>query len=179
MSKRVRYFALKDDIMEVIHYIDREFEFKYVKNGAYDMEKDIPIYHSLSEYEHIGVNLCANQQNEFFLVLPRQKKFTADMSKQKSGCYKYYVNQKDNTASITWNVNGIYLDSNVIINGHFETIHNNQESVEIMQCIEKAFRKFFKKHKGYYIGKKAFALKDSYRFVTMNIYEPAAYDFKF
>lgn len=179
MSKSVRYFALKEDITEVINYIDSEFEFKYVKNGAYDSEKDITIYNSLSEYEFIGTNLCGNHQNEFFLVLPQQKEFIADESNQNSGGYKYFVNQKNNTESITWNVNGIYNDSNIIINGHFDTIYSNDESIKIMKCIEKAFKKFFRKYKGYYIGKKAFEFKDSYRFVTMNIYEPTGYDLKF
>lgn len=177
MSKSIKYFALKDDILEIIYYIDSEFALKYVKNGAYDSEKDIAIYNSLSEYEYIGLNRCGNHQNEFFLVLPQQKEFLADVSKQNSGGYKYFVNQKNNTESITWNVNGIYSD-NIIISGHLDTIYNNKESMEIMKCIEKVFRKFFKKYKGYYIGKKAFEFKDSYRFVTMNIYEPTGYDFR-
>lgn len=113
------------------------------------------------------------------MVLPQQKEFIADESKQNSGGYKYFVNQKNNTESITWNVNGIYNDSNIIINGHFDTIYSNDESIKIMKCIEKAFKKFFRKYKGYYIGKKAFEFKDSYRFVTMNIYEPTGYDLKF
>ncbi|MDE6470291.1 MAG: hypothetical protein K2L19_04650 [Eubacterium sp.] len=51
MSKSVRYFALKEDIMEVIHYIDSEFEFKYVKNGVVIQKKTFPyiiLYQSMN-----------------------------------------------------------------------------------------------------------------------------------
>lgn len=179
MSKSIKYFALIEDIIEVVNYIDSEFELKFIKNGAYDNKKDIEIYNSLLDYKNIGINVCGNHQNEFFLVLPKQKEFTADAAKQHSGGYKYFVNQKDNIDSITWHVNGVYNDSNIIVCGHCDTIYNNKDSMEIMKCIEKAFRKFFKKHRGYYIGKKAFEHRNSYRFVTMNVYEPTGYDFKF
>ena len=167
MSKRINFFATKNDMVSVLSEMEEQLPFgiKYIQCGktdsiSYSKVKDIPGLGTLKEkHSEIG-----------FLIMPNDEEVTSNQSGQ--------VYQGDNPRSLEFDPSGISEDGTGLIHGLFATMEDNEISDGLLKAVKKIMNSECKKVRGWYIGKEAESLYGKLRFICIGLSEPEEYDFK-
>lgn len=176
MSKEVFFFASKTDLELGLSEVESGRQVKYARTGLFD-DREVQVYMSFSEIVDLGVNRSGNHQSESYLVLDQAVELQIREVPQSKGGVKYAIDQMNNTSSIVFWPGGVYKE-NFIICGHIATISNESLSLALYKEFSKKLLKGFKKVGRYYLSPEAFKMKDSFRYITMNINQPTEYDLK-
>lgn len=167
MSKRINFFATKNDMVSVLSEMEEQLPFgiKYIKCGKtdsilYSTVKDIPGLGTLKE-KHSEIS---------FLIMPNDEEVTSTQSGQ--------VYQGDNPRSLEFDPSGISEDGTGLIHGLFATMEDNEISDGLLKAVKKIMNSGCKKVRGWYIGKEAESLYGKLRFICIGLSEPEEYDFK-
>jgi hypothetical protein len=168
MSKQIMFFAVFEDIEEILRDIERSIQITYYLTGLLD-EISIPAYNSAFDIPNVGI-VYAGDWNHIhnFLVTKSSTLLNVRNIPQRMGGMKYAVDQLANSESITVKFGGLYkLQENVIVAGRIGTISNNTDSNEIFKLFSTKIKKDFKKIGAFYVGKNAEQkLKSGWRLVT-------------
>ena len=167
MSKRINFFATKNDMVSVLSEMEEQLPFgiKYIQCGktdsiSYSTVKDIPGLGTLKE-KHSEIS---------FLIMPNDEEVTSTQSGQ--------VYQGDNPRSLEFDPSGISEDGTGLIHGLFATMEDNEISDGLLKAVKKIMNSECKKVRGWYIGKEAESLYGKLRFICIGLSEPEEYDFK-
>ena len=167
MSKRINFFATKNDMVSVLSEMEEQLPFgiKYIQCGKtdsilYSTVKDIPGLGTLKE-KHSEIS---------FLIMPNDEEVTSTQSGQ--------VYQGDNPRSLEFDPSGISEDGTGLIHGLFATMEDNEISDGLLKAVKKIMNSGCKKVRGWYIGKEAESLYGKLRFICIGLSEPEEYDFK-
>lgn len=167
MSKRINFFATKNDMVSVLSEMEEQLPFgiKYIQCGKtdsilYSTVKDIPGLGTLKE-KHSEIS---------FLIMPNDEEVTSTQSGQ--------VYQGDNPRSLEFDPSGISEDGTGLIHGLFATMEDNEISDGLLKAVKKIMNSECKKVRGWYIGKEAESLYGKLRFICIGLSEPEEYDFK-
>ena len=167
MSKRINFFATKNDMVSVLSEMEEQLPFgiKYIQCGktdsiSYSTVKDIPGLGTLKE-KHSEIS---------FLIMPNDEEVTSTQSGQ--------VYQGDNPRSLEFDPSGISEDGTGLIHGLFATMEDNEISDGLLKAVKKIMNSECKKVRGWYIGKEAESLYGKLRFICIGLSEPEEYDFR-
>ena len=167
MSKRINFFATKNDMVSVLSEMEEQLPFgiKYIQCGktdsiSYSTVKDIPGLGTLKE-KHSEIS---------FLIMRKDEEVTANQSGQ--------VYQGDNPRSLEFDPSGISEDGTGLIHGLFATMEDNEISDGLLKAVKKIMNSECKKVRGWYIGKEAESLYGKLRFICIGLSEPEEYDFR-
>ena len=167
MSKRINFFATKNDMFSVLSEMEEQLPFgiKYIQCGKtdsilYSTVKDIPGLGTLKE-KHSEIS---------FLIMPNDEEVTSTQSGQ--------VYQGDNPRSLEFDPSGISEDGTGLIHGLFATMEDNEISDGLLKAVKKIMNSECKKVRGWYIGKEAESLYGKLRFICIGLSEPEEYDFR-
>lgn len=167
MSKRINFFATKNDMVSVLSEMEEQLPFgiKYIQCGKtdsilYSTVKDIPGLGTLKE-KHSEIS---------FLIMPNDEEVTSTQSGQ--------VYQGDNPRSLEFDPSGVSEDGTGLIHGLFATMEDNEISDGLLKAVKKIMNSGCKKVRGWYIGKEAESLYGKLRFICIGLSEPEEYDFK-
>ena len=167
MTKRINFFASKNDMISVLSQLEEQFEhdIKYVqcgKNGqiSYETVKDIS-----------GLGSLKSTHGEIsFLIMRKDEELTVNRSGQ--------VYPGDNSRSLQFDPSGISEDGTGLIHGMFAVMEDNEISDALFKAVRKIMNAECKKTRGWYIGKEAESLYGKLRFICIGLSEPGIYDFK-
>ena len=167
MTKRINFFATKNDMIAVLSKMEEQlsFDIKYVQCGktdwkSYGTVKDIPSLGSLKE-KHGEIS---------FLIMRKVDEVKTNQYGQ--------VYQGENNRSLEFDPPGISEDGTGLIHGMFATMEDNEISITLRNAVKKIMKTECKKSKGWYIGKEAEGLYGKLRFICIGLSEPDIYDFK-
>jgi len=96
---------------------------------------------------------------------------------QANGQIYYFINQKDNQASIAFWPSGIY-DNNFLVCGHVSTISTDHISLDLYKAFCKSLKKGFVKIEQYYVSPAAYEISKKVRLITINVKQPIKYDLR-
>ena len=168
MTKRINFFATKDDMIFVLSKLEEQFghDVKYIQCAkteriSYETVKDIP-----------GLGTLKNTHGEIsYLIMRKDDEVTASSSGQ--------IYQGDNSRSLEFDPSGISEDGTGLIHGMFATMEDNEISEGLLKAVRKILNSECKKIRGWYVGKEAESLYGRIRFICIGISEPEVYDFRF
>jgi len=171
------FFALKNDIEEIIKSIENQIAIKYYKSGLLD-NKDVPNYNSILDIPNIGFVQSGDwNRTDSYLILKKKASLKIESVPQRKGGKKFGVDQLKNSKSITLKLGGIYLEEeNILVGGRIVTVSSKKDSLEIYKLFSDNLKKNFKRIGAFYVGKLAEEkLNLGWRLVT-NDKSPKEYD---
>lgn len=177
-TKRILFYATKDDLIELIKKIEAEKEIKYFRAGLLSIE-ELKEYASLIGNVDIegakfgDCNLCSR-----YLIVNKETNIKMREVPQLKGNIKYAIDQKINGTSVIFRPCGIFKAEKAIIEGEFSTIHSNKDSVDIFNGIAKKFKSGFAKIKGCFVGNEALKYYNEGWRLTQNVKSHIEYDFQ-
>jgi hypothetical protein len=88
---------------------------------------------------------------------------------------RYVIDQLLNPNSVTFAPGGLW-GSDVLLNGRFATVHNDEGSQALMKQFAKILRKSFRKLKAYWVGPEAERLLEAGKRLTIAAQTPREFD---
>ena len=176
-SKQTMYFAVLEDIEQIVREIELSIDIRYYKAGLLDSES-IPTLNSLFEDPNVGFVLSGDWNRiDRYIILKKSTTLNIREVPQIAGGIKFAVDQMNNPKSIEFKLGGIYQEKeNVIVAGRVATVSEDSDSNELYKIFSSKIKKKFKKIGAFYVGKIAEEkLKDGWRLVT-NEKSPREYD---
>lgn len=176
-----RVYAEKDDLQDVFTEFQHKLEIYYVP--TYSDTGEI-YYNSILEIENLGINFFGSHVgNRQMLILPKTVEclwriFQYMQNDGREGT-RYSSLDAGNTACIFVDLNGVYQDSSIFPT-EIHTINYDDSAAKLLYDeLRKVFRKrSVKTVRGFYVCPKAYEHKENYRFCTIDVKSPAAYDLK-
>jgi hypothetical protein len=176
-SRQVMFFAVLEDIEDIIKNVEMVADIQYYKTGLTD-NKQIACYNSMFDIPNIGFAVSGDWNRlDNFLVMKKNTTLSIRDVVQRTGETKYAVDQLANQKSIELKLGGIYIEAeNVIVAGRIASVSEDKVSNELFQLFSLKLKKMFKKIGTFYVGEKAEEkLRIGWRLVT-NEKSPKEYD---
>lgn len=178
-SKQVMFFAVFEDIKQILQDIEVLIDICYYKAGMFD-DKNIPAYNSIFDSHDIGfVSYGDWNKINSYLVLNAITSLNIRDVPQRTGGVKFAVDQMKNPKSIELKLGGVYKGKdNVIVAGRVSTISEDSDSENLYKVFSEKFKKKFNRIGAFYVGQIAERkLNEGWRLVT-NEKLPKEYDLK-
>jgi len=147
-SKQIFFFASKEDLIELIKFIELKFNIEYTQAGLLDRKvskvSSVSVIEDCKEVEYGDWNF-----NKIYIILPKGKELKIREVPQRSGGIKYAIDQINNEESIEMYVGGSYKEKTIIAS-KISTISNTEFSKHTMKSLSIYFKNF-KKVEDFYI----------------------------
>lgn len=179
-SKQLMFFALLEDIENVLSGIETSIDILYYKTGLFD-SKNIFTYKSLFDAPSIGIVFSGDWNKiDSYLAIKTTTQLVIRDVPQRKGEMMFAVDQLKNPKSIEVKVGGIFQGmENVIVAGRIATVSDDIDSNELYQLFTAKIKRSFKKIGTFYVGRNVEEkLKEGWRLVT-NEKSPKEYDLAF
>ena len=167
MTKRINFFATKNDMISVLLKLEEQLshDINYIQCGKTDMlsystVKDIP-----------GLGTLKNTHSEISYLIMRKDD---DVNLNQYG----QIYPGENSRSLEFDPSGISEDGTGLIHGMFATLEDNEISDGLFKAVRKILNSECRKIRGWYIGKEAEGLYGKLRFICIGLSEPELYDFR-
>ncbi len=175
-SRSFRIFATKEDLSAIFSEFQKNIKVHYFKCGR---SNELTEMQDITKEKLLGVNVHGKHLGNQWLVCPEHvipKKRKNDMIQDES---IFFIDQMLNSSSVIADIGGIYNET-AIFSTEISTIwFENSASKMLYSELKKICRGRSRcTIEGYMIGKNAFCDKGQYRFCTINIDSPEAYDLK-
>jgi hypothetical protein len=174
MTKQLLFFATKEDLRPLLAAVEGVVPIDYVLMGIYPAEV-AEKYGSIEDIPNLGhaTSDSAINSREFLVV---KKNCTVNMESVATVHGKRYViDQLLNPNSVTFAPGGLW-GSDVLLNGRFATVHNDEGSQALMKQFAKILRKSFRKLKAYWVGPEAERLLEAGKRLTIAAQTPREFD---
>lgn len=178
--KSIRFYAVNNDLTEVIADVEKKFSLKYILMGVYSRDEldKLPIYNSgndipgLSHADYPDSSGCRS-----YLILKAEDQVKIRKIILKTGGEKYAVDQLFNPESIVLRHGG-WWDSEHILFGTLSLVDSNAKSKTILSEFRKFIGKRFVKVNAFSVGFEALAeLKKGTR-LCVGVKSPVELDLK-
>ncbi|MBZ4192650.1 hypothetical protein [Niabella beijingensis] len=179
-SKQTLFFAVLEDVTQILQDIEATIDIHYYKAGLLDT-RDIPAYNSIFDAPNVGIALSGDWNHiDRYLVLKETAQLSIREIPQRAGGEKYSVDQMNNSQSIELKLGGILTTKRgVIVAGRVGTISEDSGPNELYKLFSGKIKKHFKRIGAFYVGKIAEEkLREGWRLVT-NEKSPKEYDLAF
>jgi len=179
MTRRFRFFAVKEDLVNLFRIAESKIELQYCKCGNFESPAGEFVAESMLEYEKLGYCETGSHIGNQFLVCHKDTKVSIRQFKLKTGKTQYAIDQAVNPYSIILDLHGIHQETAIIVSEAGTLHYGNEKAKELFTLFRNSFRRIAETTiAGCIIGKKAYLQKDLLRFVTIDIKSPAEYDLK-
>lgn len=176
-SKQIMFFALSEDIENIMQDFESINEIEYFRTGLFD-NRNIPIYNSVCDVPNFGYTFSGDWNRiDNYLIIKKSTTLNIREVYQSAGGLKFAVDQMVNPKSIEIKVGGLYKEiENIIIAGRIATISDDLDSLFFFKLLSSKIKKEFKKNGPFYVGSLAQEkLKLGWRLVT-NVKAPKEFD---
>jgi len=173
----IRFFALKEDLLPVLEFVDSKGPFKYIRTGAYalgELTDDI-IYYKGTDLPDLGKasadsGVCCDQ----FLVCERKAMIYLRFFETIEG-ERVFIDGRVNPDTVTLRPGGLWNDE-MVIEGTVGTGHNSEKCRALMKLFLSGLRKTFTCVRGAYVGPKAMELLKAGKRLTQAAQCPREFD---
>jgi hypothetical protein len=175
MTKQLLFFATKEDLRPLLAAVERVVPIDYVLMGIYPAEV-AEKYGSIEDIPNLGraTTDSASTSGEFLVVKKNCTVKTRSVAGV-DGKTRYFIDQLLNPNSVTFAPGGLW-DSDVLLNGRFATVHDDEGSQALIKQFAKVLRKSFRKLKAYWVGPEAERLLEAGKRLTIAAQTPREFD---
>lgn len=174
-SKVCNIFGTAEDLIEVLQEVESQRPLKYVRVGLFE-GAERPVFSGFSSLPDLGIAQTGDSNFEpTFLVLPLEVPFQVRAVPQRRGGVKYAVDQQENPGSIVIRPGGRYGDVAVIA-GMVGSVHDDDETENLLSDFSEALEKHFTRVKSYLVGPGARKLLSSGTRLTKDVNSPKEFD---
>ena len=171
-SNQIFFFALKEDLIELVKSIESNFNIKCAHTGLLDEKIDCIL--SLQDVlKHHQVKFGDWNFNNSYLLIPYRCELQIREVAQRKGGIKYAIDQMKNEDSAVFSLGGEY--DNAIVASKIGTISNTKFAKEFMLYIS-AYVKQYKNISNFYISSRAFEKAKKGVRLTTNTRQSTEYD---
>ena len=175
MTKRLGFFALRDDIMAIMSRIERNGSLEYRRFGVYP-SPEVPVFTSVSEIPDFGVAVRGDMNHEpAYLATPAKCPFIPRVIPYSAGGQGYLVTQDENPSSVDLRSGGLYAPG-VIIGGECRTRSRSASSTYMYERIRGFFRRMCVKVGDYFVAPLALELARQGARLTHQAAAPLQFD---
>lgn len=177
-TRRFRAFAHKEDLQVIFKSFQSRLDVYYVP--AYSDIGEI-FLDDITTIENLGINFYGSHfGNMQMLVLLRQTEClwrSYQCGGEKEQRTQYSTLNAGNVECISLELNGVYQENAIFPTEISTMYYDNEIGKRLFDELRRIFRKqAVKTVRGYYICPKAYEYKEKYRFCTIDIKSPPAYD---
>ena len=170
-SKQIFFFATKEDLYELLKFIETNFNIHYAEAGLLDERVScISSLYTAVEFNHIEYGDW--NFNEIYIIIPKDKKLKIREVPQRAGGIKYAVDQRENDESIEISLGGKYKDE-AIIASKIATISQTEFAKNMMKQLSIYFKKI-KKIEEFYVFPEALKIAAKGVRLTTDIRYPSS-----
>ena len=167
MTKRLLFFATKEDLGPVLAAVERVLPIDYVRMDNYRTGV-VDSYASVADIPNLGqAPTDSAGTSDEYLVVMKGRKVKTESVRGEDGRMRHLVDQLLNPSSITFAPGGLW-GNDVLLHGRFATVHDDEASLALMNQCAEALRKSFRKLKAYWVGAEAERLLDSGKRLTIS-----------
>jgi hypothetical protein len=175
MTTTYKFYATSDDIQNILHTVEANYELQYIKCGLFDSPAR-PVFYSFSSLPELGLALTGQSILEpTFLIMFQGIELRVREVSQRRGGNKYAIDQKANPGTVALRPGGIYKDS-ALIAGMVGTIHSDEKAVKLMKAFSSALHRDFTKIKSYLVGLQARGMYFSGMRLTHSVKAPVDFN---
>ncbi len=154
ISKEIFFLGIKEDLLNILIYIESNFKIQYIKAGLLcdipSIEKTLKNKSNLGIVDHKDWNF-----NEKFLILNQDTELMIRKIEQRRGGVKYAIDQLKNQNSIVVSLGGYNQSENAIIASKITALYDTDFINKIYKELSKIIKKNSKKTGRFYISKGA------------------------
>ncbi len=173
--KQVRFFAVDDDIFQILDEVERHHDLQYVRTGLFSTPT-VEVCETGSDLSGIGVATNESAINcDSFLVAECTTSICARPIVLTNGTNNFCIDQLDNSDTVILTPAGRWGEE-VVLYGTVGTVSNTESSIRLMKTFDRAFRKQFRKIKAFWVGPKALALLHAGKRLTIAAQSPKEFD---
>lgn len=172
MALRISFFATKDDLVPVLHAVERKREIKYVSRG---------IGHAL-----VGEEFASSERLPSLGVAPSEAAVNGDryllcrkgavLQARRAGG-NVHIDQMLNPDTVSFLTGGLW-SGDVLLYGEFSTIGRESFAVDLMKVVRAEVRTRFERIRAYWVGEGAARLLDAGKRLAMAAQSPREYDLR-
>ena len=176
--KTIRFYAIDDDLLDVLMEVEQRFDLQYVKAGTMPSSAGLSMesYAKASEIPQLG---RANHESasgcNAFLVFKKGSLIQRQAVTLEDGSEAFAINELLNQGAATLTPAGRWSDD-VVLYGTFGSAHGTDDAKEILGAFEKALRRRFTKVKAYWLGPKALRALEEGKRLTLAAQTPRDFD---
>jgi hypothetical protein len=173
--KQLLFFALRDDLLEMIQAVERAQTLKYVLMGQFP-SADLQCFDEGAQIPNLGSASAESAINcESYLVALHGTSLSVRSRSTAAGADRYFVDQLVNPDTITFTPGGIWHET-VLLHGRVATISESGPSRDLMKAFSAVIRKQFSKVKAYHLGSNARKFLEQGNRLTISAQSPPQFD---
>jgi len=163
-STQIFFFATKEDLVEVIKFIESDFKVHYAQAGLLDEKISvIPSLLTIEDWSHVEYGDW--NFNTMYLILPESETLQIREVPQRGGGIKYAVDQMKNKDSVVISLGRKYKKE-AIIASKIGTISDTKFAKHLMISLNVHFKKYKKVDKFYICSNALREATDGVRLTT-------------
>lgn len=161
MSKAIRYFATRNDLLAMLSELEKCCAVLYGTHRSIK-STEVCLYHEASQIEGLGVvsndrpMLCPTH-----LIAPRDTTISVRSVVQRNQSdTHHFIDQLNNPDTVAWHTGG-QLDSSTLVAGSFSTCTSTRRSLGLLKRIHDLAHRNWNEVKEYYVGPEAEQILDA------------------
>ena len=156
---RVQFFALKDDLIDLLVCLEGKCSIKYAELSQESCDQIIE-YGSASQIPQLSCAGVLATGRRVLLIAESQDDFVIRRVPQEDGTIRFFLDQLDNQDTISLDSGGAY-DEQTIVCGSVDSCSDSPKSAELMKIIRSIIRKSWVSIQSAYVSPRAEAVLDS------------------
>jgi hypothetical protein len=175
MSKRLLFFATKNDLKMMLTAVEDRLPIEYVRMGQ-GRATDGDRYVTSVEIPNLGLATTDSAVTAGeFLVTPKGHPVEARPVLGNDGVTRYFFDQLANPGTVTFAPGGLWGDA-ILLHGRIATVTDHETSQALMSEFGKALRKSFRRIKAFWVGPEAERLLDAGKRLTISAQSSKEFD---
>lgn len=167
MTKRLLFFATKEDLRLLLATVESSLPIDYVRMGHGETSV-AERYASSEEIPNLGhATTDSASTSDEFLVVPKSCAVQVRCVSGSGGTVRYFFDQLANPSTVTFAPGGLRGDT-ILLHGRVATVSDDETSQALMNQFAKVIRKSFRKLKTFWIGPEAEGLLDAGKRLTIS-----------
>jgi hypothetical protein len=175
MKRQIHFYAVKDDLLEVLEIVERAGSLDYARKGVFTTP-NTESFGRGAEIPALGMADSSSASGcKTFLVVTRGTPINIRPIDLVSGGRHYAVDQLINLDSVTFTPAGLRSEG-LLLYGCVATTSKSIGSQQLMKRFYSAIRKKFSRIKAFYVGTKARELLERGARLAVSEQSPTEYD---
>jgi hypothetical protein len=172
--KQLRFFAVDDDLLNVLIYVERDLKLQYVKAGVFRSQK-LESYQSARDIPKLGVaNADAAVSCDSYLVAESSVVIRPRAITLQNGETRFGIDQLVSSTTVLLTPAG--STNGLVLYGTVSSAWADEASIKIFRMFERATKKHFQKIKAFWVGANALQQLRDGRRLTIAVQSPKEFD---
>lgn len=173
--KQIRFFAVDDDLINVLNEVEQGIHLQYVKAGV-SPSSLTESYQAGTKIPRLGMATADSAINsDSFLVAERGMPIRSRPVVRQDGGTNFCIDQLENPDTVVLTPAGKWGNVAVLY-GTVGTASDTEASIKLAKAFERAVKKHFKKVKAFWVGPNALELLQKGERLTIAVQSPKDFD---